>query len=156
MQQDGARARLLHYLDEHTRLVLATEGPAGRWVDTVLFVNVGEDLYFACGADSRLAANLRANGKVTGSVSEHFRGSKSREGVELDGTVERIDDEGARRSIVAAYLDKFPWAAGRWHTADAAAIAGDPEGHDFFRLHLTHASLCDWSVQPVRDEEIFL
>lgn len=147
--------RVHAYLRAHTTLNLATAGPEGPWACAVLYVTEGDHLYFTSVATTRHAHHLATTGRAAGTVNDDCTSWLSMKGVQLEGTVARVDDRGERERIVGAYLARFPFAVGLWHgETDPARIAADPAGHDFYRLTPAHLWFTDNEHAPGRREEL--
>jgi uncharacterized protein len=147
------RDRILGYLERHTTLNLATEGPDGLWAAAVWYVHDGLDLYFTSVAATRHARNMLATGRIAGTINDDSSDWMTMQGIQLDGTVTAVDSVDERRRIAAAYLAKFPGAAGLWHGEEPDAIARDPGIHGFYRIAPEHVFFMDNTVAPgVREE----
>jgi uncharacterized protein len=148
------RDRILGYLERHTTLNLATEGPQGLWAAAVWYVHDGIDLYFTSVAATRHAQNMLATRRIAGTINDDSSDWMTMQGVQLDGTVTPVDSIADRRRVVAAYLAKFPGAVGLWNgETDPDAIARDPGIHGFYRIAPQHVFFMDNTVAPgVREE----
>jgi uncharacterized protein len=148
------RDRILGYLERHTTINLATEGPHGLWAAAVWYVHDGLDLYFTSVAGTRHARNMLATGRIAGTINDDSSDWMTMQGIQLDGTVTPVESVEERRRIAAAYLAKFPGAAALWHDAsDLDAIARDPGIHGFYRISPDHVFFMDNTVAPgVREE----
>jgi uncharacterized protein len=152
---DDLRERVLAYLADRTVLSLATAGPAGLWAAAVLYVNDGIVLYFTSVATTRHGINMRETGEVAGTVSDECRQWTAMKGLQLEGTVERVDDHAERLRVVRAYLARFPFAAGLWHgERDPDVIARDPGVHGFYRITPTKLLFTDNEHGPGMREEL--
>ena len=149
------RERVLAYLDQRTVLNLATSGPAGLWASAVLYVNDGTTLYFTSVATTRHGENMLATGAVAGTISDECREYSQMKGLQLEGNVAHVDDPRELRRVVAAYLARFPFAAGLWHgESNPDVIAGDIGIHGFYRITPTRLLFTDHEHAPGRREEL--
>lgn len=149
------RDRVLDYLDGHTTFNLATAGPSGPWAAAVLYVHEGTRLYFTSVPTTRHAADFVASHKVAGTINDDVRDAAGMKGVQLEGSVERVDDVDERRRVVTAYLRRFPFSAGLWHgETDADVIASDPGIHAFYRITPTRLLFTDYEHLPRGREEL--
>lgn len=149
------RERVVDYLAARTTLNLATYGPAGLWACAVLYVQDGTRLYFTSVASTRHGQNMAATGLVVGTISDECTAWEAMRGLQLEGTVARVDDLAERRRVVRAYLRRFPFAAGLWNgETDADAIARDPGIHDFYRITPTKLLFTDNAHAPGIREEL--
>jgi uncharacterized protein YhbP (UPF0306 family) len=151
------RERVIAYLDQRTVLNLATTGPAGLWASAVLYVNEGTTMYFTSVATTRHGENMLATGAVAGTISDECREFSQMKGLQLEGIVEDIDDPVELRRIIAAYLARFPFAAGLWHgESDPDVIAADIGIHGFYRITPTRLLFTDNEHAPGHREELGL
>jgi uncharacterized protein YhbP (UPF0306 family) len=149
------RNRVIEYLADRTVIDLATDGPAGLWIAPVLYVHDGLALYFTSVASTRHGVNMESTHKIVGAISDECRTWVSMKGVQLDGTVERVDDLDERRRVIAAYLRKFPFATGLWNgERDADVIARDPGVHAIYRITPAHLLFTDNQHAPGKREEL--
>ena len=146
--------RILAYLEERSVMALATDGPGGLGVAPVMYVNFGTDLYFTSVATTRHAQNLAANGRAAGAICDECWDYMAMKGLQLDGKVVLVEDVELRRKVVAAYLRKYPFAAGLWQgEQDPEVIARAPGVHDFYRLTPVRLMFTDHEHKPgVREE----
>jgi uncharacterized protein YhbP (UPF0306 family) len=152
---DDLRERVLGYLADRTVFNLATAGPAGLWTSAVLYVNDGLVLYFTSVAATRHGVNMHATGNVAGTISDECRQWTEMKGLQLEGTVELVDDDDERLRVVRAYLARFPFAAGLWHgESDPEVIARDPGIHGFYRITPTKLLFTDNEHTPGMREEL--
>lgn len=147
--------RVLAYLRAHSTLNLATHGPAGLWCAAVLYVHEDTSLYFTSVATTRHGQNLLETRRAAGTINGDAWQFPEMKGIQLEGLVEPVTDLDERHRVVAAYLARFPFAAGLWHgVADAAVIARDPGTHGFFRLTPTRLFFMDNEHHPQGREEL--
>lgn len=106
-ETDSARAKALAYLERHTVLTLATDGPVGLWAAAVFYANEGFELIFLSAATTRHSQNLEANPWVAGTIQENYSDWPDIQGVQLEGPVKRL--EGSEQAdAIARYLAKYP------------------------------------------------
>lgn len=149
------RELVLGYLAERTVLNLATAGPAGLWVSAVLYVNEGTHIYFTSVAATRHGQNMLTTGRVAGTISDECHEWKQMRGLQLDGEVEHVDDFEERRRVIAAYLRRFPFAAGLWNgESNPDVIARNPGIHGFYRITPTRLLYTDNDQLPGGREEL--
>jgi uncharacterized protein YhbP (UPF0306 family) len=147
--------RVRAYVQSHTTLNLATEGPAGLWAAAVLYVDDGPHLYFTSVAATRHGQNLLASRHAAGTINDDCHEWIAMKGVQLEGAVAPVVDRDERERIVAAYLRRFPFAAALWHgETDAARIADNPGTHGFFRLTVDRLYFTDNEHAPGKREEL--
>jgi uncharacterized protein len=149
------RERVIAYLSKHTVLGLATYGPAGLWPATVLYVAEGVSLYFTSVAATRHGVNMTSTGKVAATIADECTAWRAMKGIQLEGTVERVDDLDERRRVVRAYLARFPFAAGLWHgESDPEVIASEPGIHAFYRITPSKLYFTDNEYAPGKRLEL--
>lgn len=149
--------RLHAYLDAHTTLNLATHGPAGLWAAAVLYVREGDHLYFTSVTTTRHGQNLVATHRGAGTINDDHAVVPRKKGVQLEGRVERVDDEDELARVAGAYLRRFPSTSVLWHgETDPVAIARAPGTHRFFRLTPARMYFWDSEHHPQGREEVAL
>ena len=149
------RDRVLAYLASRTVLNLATAGPAGLWVSSVLYINDDTTLYFTSVPTTRHGVNMLATGHVAGTISDECRQFADMKGVQLEGTVAKVDHPMELRRVVSAYLTRFPFAAGLWRgETDPEVIADDPGVHRFYRVTPTKLLFTDNAHAPGMRQEL--
>lgn len=148
-------ARVLHYLDDHTTLSLATTGPAGLWAAAVLYVRDGLDLYFTSVPTTRHGVNLAEDPHAVGTISDECRAFTEMKGLQIEGEVTQVDDVDERTRVVTAYLRQFPFATGLWPgESDPVKIAAAPGVHAFYRLRPSRVLFTDMEHHPQGREEL--
>ena len=76
-------------------------------------------------------------------------------GLQLEGDVVPLGPGSERLAVVAAYLRRFPFAAGLWDgETSATKIAADPGIHGFYRLTPDHLLFTDNEHHPAGREEL--
>jgi len=149
------RNQVLAYLDDHTVFNLATAGPAGLWASAVLYVHDGTQLYFTSVAATRHGQNMLTTGYCAGTISDECHTYQEMRGLQIAGEVEHVDSFDERRRVIAAYLDKFPFAAGLWNGENNPdVIARDPGVHGFYRITPTKILFTDNERLPGGREEL--
>lgn len=149
--------RVLAYLDGHTTLNLATDGPAGLWSAAVLYVHDGVNLYFTSVAATRHGQNLVETHRAAGTINDDCTSWIEMKGIQLEGRVEPVTDVAERQRAAAEYLRRFPFATALWHgESDPAVIARDPGSHGFFRITPSRMFFMDNEHHPEGREELAL
>lgn len=149
------RNQVLAYLDNHTVFNLATAGPAGLWASAVLYVHDGMQLYFTSVASTRHGQNMLMTSRCAGTISDECHTYQEMRGLQVEGDVEHVDGFEERRRVIAAYLDKFPFAAGLWNGENNPdVIARDPGVHGFYRITPTKILFTDNERLPGGREEL--
>lgn len=151
------RDRVLAYLESRTVFNLATAGPAGLWASAVLYVSDGTTLYFTSVAVTRHGQNMRATRACAGTISDECHAFEQMKGVQLEGTVERVEDRAELRRVLRAYLTRFPFAAGLWNgETNPDVIASDVGIHGFYRVVPNKLLFTDNTHSPGMREELAL
>jgi len=109
MTDAALRDLVLAYLAAHNTVSLATVGPEGPWAATVFYVNVGTDLYFLSEPKTRHCQNIRATGRVAGTINEDYRDWQEIKGIQLEGRAEEVTNPLEIMRALGAYLDKYPF-----------------------------------------------
>lgn len=135
--------KTLAYLADHHVMTLATHGPEGLWAAAVFYAEDDFDLLFLSAATTRHARNLAANPAAAATIQRDYRDWPEIKGVQLEGTVERL--EGAERAAaIARYGRKFPLVAGA--AKAPAMIARALARVAWYRLRPTRLYLIDNSL----------
>ena len=101
------RDKALAYLAAHNVMTLATQSV---WAAAVFYANEGFDLYFVSSPASRHARDLAAEPRVAAAIHEDYRDWRAIQGIQLSGTVERL--EGTERdAALDCYRAKFGFLA---------------------------------------------
>ncbi len=146
--------RVLAYLDGHTTLNLATDGPAGLWAAAVLYVRDGARLYFTSVAVTRHGQNLVETHRAAATINDDCTSWIAMKGIQLEGTVDPVTDPAELLHIVTRYLVRFPFAVGLWHgESDPTVIAANLGTHGFFRITPTRLYFMDNEHHPAGREE---
>ena len=155
MPTSSLSARVAEYLDSHTTIGLATEGPSGLWAAAVLYVRQGAHLYFTSVPDTRHALNLAANRRAAGTIHDDCHSWAAMKGIQFEGHVDVVREPGELLRVVTAYLARFPFAAGMWKgQSDPAVIARDPGRHGFYQITVTRLHFMDNEHHPEGREEL--
>lgn len=103
------RETVLAYLRDHNCASLATCGPDGPWAATVFYASDGFDLYFFSSPKSRHSQNLDADPRAAATVNEDYSEWQAIKGIQLEGTVERLDGLVEKARALTVYVRKFPF-----------------------------------------------
>jgi uncharacterized protein YhbP (UPF0306 family) len=107
---DDLRERVLAYLAAHNTVSLATVAPDGApWAATVFYVNVGTDLYFLTEPKTQHGQNIRATGRVAGTINEDYRDWQQIKGIQLEGQAAEVNGKLELLRALGAYLEKYPF-----------------------------------------------
>lgn len=155
MPTSSLSARVAAFLDSHTTLGLATEGPSGLWAAAVLYVREGAHLYFTSVPDTRHALNLAANRRAAGTIHDDCTSWEAMKGIQFEGHAEAVSEPAELLRVVTAYLARFPFAAGLWNgERDPSRIARETGRHGFYRITLTRLHFMDNEHHPEGREEL--
>ena len=113
------RDEALAYLAAHNVMTLAT---GSVWAAAVFYANEGFDLYFVSSPASRHARDLAADPRVAAAIHEDYRDWRSIRGLQLSGTVERLEGA-ARDAALARYRQKFSFLKTETKLIEALAKA---------------------------------
>jgi uncharacterized protein YhbP (UPF0306 family) len=140
----------LTYLDQHTVITVATYGPQGIWAAALFYANDLFDIFFLSAAHTRHTLNMAAQKRVSGTIQENYRDWESIKGIQLEGVVEKLSDDGATRAM-KIYAKKFPLIANNKGSVKTALA-----GIDWYRLIPERLYLIDNSKSFGHRDEIDL
>ena len=95
------------YLLEHNVLCLATSTGDNPWVAPVFYAVYAGRLVFLSSPHTLHCRNIARNPQVSASVQEDYRDWSKIKGIQLQGSVSRVDDAD-RQAVIEAYSRKFP------------------------------------------------
>jgi len=104
--EDGREAALALIQDEST-LTLATAGESGPWSAPVYFVCVNGSFYFFSSPQSRHIRQASDSGKAAASLFQPADSWQAIRGIQMSGTVERVDTMALSIKVIAVYLKRF-------------------------------------------------
>lgn len=105
---DVIRRQALVYLESHTVMTLATDGPEGVWAAAVFYANNNFDLIFLSAGHTRHGQNLAANPQAAATIQENYEDWPQIQGIQLAGTVRLLRGK-SRESAISLYQDKYPF-----------------------------------------------
>ena len=104
---DGVEQAALAYLEAHTVLTLATNGPDGVWAAALFYASKDYDLYFLSARHTRHAQNLAIDPRAAGTIQENYHNWKSIKGIQFEGEVTLLSGVHEKLAI-SIYARKFP------------------------------------------------
>ncbi len=104
----GIRKEAESFLHDCTVLPLATVSAQTPWCAAVYFAHRGRRFYFFSSPDSRHVRQLQDLPRAAGSISEDNADWLKIRGVQLSGTVRRVDVGVEKIQAIGLYLAKFP------------------------------------------------
>lgn len=102
------RRQALAYLESHTVMTLATDGPEGLWAAAVFYAQENFDLFFLSAGHTRHGQNLAANPQAAATIQENYDDWPQIQGIQLAGIVRLLDGE-KREAAIALYQEKYPF-----------------------------------------------
>lgn len=102
------RRQAIAYLENHTVMTLATNGPEGLWAAAVFYANDNFDLIFLSAGHTRHGQNLAANPQAAATIQENYEDWPQIQGIQLAGTVRLLEGEN-RKSAISSYQKKYPF-----------------------------------------------
>lgn len=105
---DDLKAQILGYMQGHRTMTLGTCEGNMPWNATVFYASHDLDLYFFSSPDSRHCQNLRGNPRVAVTIQEDYHDWREIKGIQLEGTVERIDSVVGKARALRIYALKYP------------------------------------------------
>jgi uncharacterized protein YhbP (UPF0306 family) len=103
-ERGAVEGKILRYLEAHHVMTIATTQP---WAAAVFYVNEGYTLYFLSSPRTRHSTALAADSRVAVTVQEDYTDWREIKGVQLEGTVRRVQGSAETR-VRAIYAAKFP------------------------------------------------
>ena len=104
--EEGRQAALALIQAEST-LTLATAGESGPWSAPVYFVCVKDSFYFFSSPQSRHIRQAMDSGKTAASLFHPADSWQAIRGIQMAGTVERVDAMALSIKVIAVYLKRF-------------------------------------------------
>ena len=108
--EDGREAALALIQDEST-LTLATAGESGPWSAPVYCVCVNGSFYFFSSPQSRHIRQAMDSGKAAASLFHSADSWQDIRGIQMAGTVERVDSMALSIKVIAVYLKRFSFVS---------------------------------------------
>lgn len=102
------RRRALAYLENHTVMTLATDGPEGLWAAAVFYAHDNFNLIFLSAGHTRHGQNLAANPRAAATIQENYDDWPQIQGIQLSGTVRLLDGK-KREAAISLYREKYPF-----------------------------------------------
>ncbi|WP_404710427.1 pyridoxamine 5'-phosphate oxidase family protein [Sphingomonas sp. MMS24-J13] len=133
------RSKIVHLLDTHRIMTLATLRPDG-WpqATTVGYVNEGLSIFFLCGADSQKAANLSRDDRVSLTINDDTSQIMAIMGLSMAAHAHPV--------IVPGEVTKFlHLLAQRYPEQPAMPALPDPQAVRVFRVIPTLISVLDYT-----------
>ncbi|WP_372681488.1 pyridoxamine 5'-phosphate oxidase family protein [Desulfosarcina sp.] len=104
--EDGREAALALIQREST-LTLATAGESGPWSAPVYYVCLKGRFYFFSSPQSRHIQQAVKSGEAAASVFQSADSWQAIRGIQMTGTLERVDSIALSIKVIAAYLKRF-------------------------------------------------
>lgn len=102
------RRQALAYLESHTVMTLATDGPEGLWAAAVFYANDDFDMIFLSAGHTRHGQNLAANPQAAATIQENYEDWPQIQGIQMAGTVRLLEGE-VREFAISSYQEKYPF-----------------------------------------------
>jgi uncharacterized protein YhbP (UPF0306 family) len=116
----------LTLIQSESTLTLATAGPSGPWSAPVYYVWVDDRFCFFSSPESRHIRQAIAAGKAAASLFHQADTWQDLRGIQLVGTVQRVQSVSLSLKAVATYLNRFPF------TLDFFPGNAAPDANAFF------------------------
>jgi uncharacterized protein YhbP (UPF0306 family) len=121
------RRQVLHYIESHNTMTLATAQGDSPWAATVFYASDGLKLYFFSAPDSRHGQNLAVNPRVAVTIQEDYHDWRHIKGIQLEGRVVTVDSIMEKGKAMTVYARKYP---------DVVKIFSDPESGALYKAFL--------------------
>jgi len=107
--EEGRQAALALIQAEST-LTLATAGESGPWSAPVYFVCINGSFYFFSSPQSRHIRQALGSGKAAASLFHPADSWQAIRGIQMPGTVERVQSMALSIKVIGMYLKRFTFA----------------------------------------------
>jgi general stress protein 26 len=135
---EALKAKILDELEHHHVMTLATIRPDGfPQATTVNYVHDDLTLYFAAGAASQKAGNIKLNNKVSAAIASEAQNIFELRGLSLSGLAERIVDEQEAQRWSLALFRTLPQSR--------RLVPADPKDLAVFAITPVAISLIDYA-----------
>jgi len=136
MERGELEKTVLHYMENHNTLSLATEKDGKPHAATVFFVNIGFDIYFFSSPTSRHGDNFAHNPWVSATINEDYSDWLNIKGIQLEGFVKDIGGILGNKRVSTAYVKKYPSVIDFFFSPQklGQAIAQKIAGVNYYRL----------------------
>ncbi|SPD76433.1 Pyridoxamine 5'-phosphate oxidase family protein [uncultured Desulfobacterium sp.] len=127
---------IMHYIETHNTMSLATERDGKPHAATVFFINIGFDLYFFSSPTSRHGENFSLNPMVSATINEDYSDWQSIKGIQLEGVVTMVGGILENIRLSRLYIKKFPDVVDFLFSPQklGAAIARKVAGVNYYKL----------------------
>jgi uncharacterized protein YhbP (UPF0306 family) len=105
---DDLKRQLIHYLQTHNTMTLATCAGELPWAATVFYASEEWKLYFFSAPQSRHCQNLAANAGVAVTIQEDYKDWRRIKGIQLEGKGLLVDSILEKTKAMAVYARKYP------------------------------------------------
>lgn len=119
------RPQALDYLATHHTLTVATAGPDGPWAAALFYANDAFVLYWLSDPGSRHSLNIAHNPRVAITIHEDYRDWRMIQGLQMEGTAERLGAPGSAEGPMRIYAAKYPFLRDWRNPPPALAAALD-------------------------------
>ena len=106
MSDPTDKDRALNYLETHSVMSLATEGPEGIWNAAVFYVSEGFNLYYLSSETSRHSQNIATRNNVAITIQEDYSDWRSIKGLQMSGEVHLLDGSN-KQHVLEIYKEKY-------------------------------------------------
>lgn len=108
------------FLDNHTTMTLSCCLDDRPWAAAVYYARQGLDLVFFSSPTSRHSQVFAENPRAAAAVHGEYATWKEIEGLQIEGSVYRIEGTAAKASALAVYIRRFPFV--REFLSDPASL----------------------------------
>ena len=105
---DDLKQQVIHYLQTHNTMTLATCANEVPWAATVFYASEEWKLYFFSAPQSRHCQNLAVNARVAVTVQEDYKDWRRIKGIQLEGKALLVDSTLEKTKAMAVYARKYP------------------------------------------------
>ena len=105
---DALKQQVIHYLQTHNTMTLATCANDVPWAATVFYASEEWKLYFFSAPQSRHCQNLAVNARVAVTVQEDYKDWRRIKGIQSEGKALLVDSTLEKTKAMAVYARKYP------------------------------------------------
>jgi uncharacterized protein len=110
MNRDELESTITTYIDSLTTMTLACCAAERPWAAAVYYARTGLDLVFFSSPSSRHSMSFEANSAASATIQGCYEEWRDIKGLQLEGSVSRIEGAKAKVRALTAYLRRFPFA----------------------------------------------
>ena len=111
LTSENGREAALALVQEESTLTLATADESGPWSAPVYYVYRNDSFYFFSSPQSRHIQQAVKSGKAAASLFQSANSWQAIRGIQMPGTVERVQSMALSIKVIAKYLNRFAFVS---------------------------------------------